>query len=85
MPTRSKIENEDEDDDEDDWRGAYTALNTNDLTLAGFDFRVTKDGRWYCLEVNPMPTFLPYETATGQPIGNAVLDALLAQIISRAA
>ena len=29
MPTRSKIENEDEDDDEDDWRGAYTALNTN--------------------------------------------------------
>jgi hypothetical protein len=30
LPTRSKIENEDEDDDEDDWRGAYTALNTND-------------------------------------------------------
>jgi hypothetical protein len=29
LPTRSKIENEDEDDDEDDWRGAYTALNTN--------------------------------------------------------
>jgi D-alanine-D-alanine ligase-like ATP-grasp enzyme len=34
------------------------------LTLAGFDFRVTNERRWYCLEVNPRPTFLPYEMAT---------------------
>jgi hypothetical protein len=39
---------------------------------------VTKDGLWYCLEVDPMPTFLPYEMAAGQSIGSAVLDALLA-------
>jgi len=45
------------------------------LTIGGFDFRVTRGGQWYCLEVNPVPTFLPYEMSTGQPIGNAVLDA----------
>lgn len=44
------------------------------LTIAGFDFRVTDDGLWYCLEVNPVPTFLPYEMSTGQPIGDALLD-----------
>lgn len=46
------------------------------LTIAGFDFRVTEDEVWYCLEVNPVPTFLPYEIATGQPIGDTLLDAL---------
>jgi glutathione synthase/RimK-type ligase-like ATP-grasp enzyme len=44
------------------------------LTIAGFDFRVDEQGQWYCLEVNPVPTFLSYEMATGQPIGNALLD-----------
>ena len=47
---------------------------TEGLTLAGFDFRVTEDEDWYCLEVNPVPTFLPYEMATGQTIGEALLD-----------
>ena len=45
--------------------------------LAGFDFRCAPDGVWYCLEVNPVPTFLPYEAATGVPIADAVLDELL--------
>lgn len=45
------------------------------LIVAGFDFRVTPDGDWYCLEMNPVPTFLPYEMATGQPIGDAILAA----------
>ena len=44
------------------------------LLLAGFDFRRTDDGDWYCLEVNPVPTFLPYEVATGVGIADAVLD-----------
>jgi glutathione synthase/RimK-type ligase-like ATP-grasp enzyme len=44
------------------------------LVVAGFDFRVTPEGSWYCLEVNPMPTFLPYEMATRQPIGAAILN-----------
>ncbi len=44
--------------------------------LAGLDFRIDADGRWWCLEMNPVPTFLPYEAATGHPIGPAVLDLL---------
>lgn len=48
------------------------------LIVAGFDFRVTAEGIWYCLEANPMPTFLPYEMATRQPIGAAILDLLAA-------
>jgi D-alanine-D-alanine ligase-like ATP-grasp enzyme len=47
------------------------------LTIAGFYFRVTKDERWYCLEVNPVPTFLPYEIATGQRIGDTLVDAFV--------
>jgi hypothetical protein len=46
------------------------------LLIAGFDFRVTTDGRWTCLECNPAPTFLPYEMETGQPIADALLDLM---------
>lgn len=49
-----------------------------DLEIAGFDFRVARDGRWFCLEANPLPTFLPYELATGQPIADALLDSMAA-------
>jgi len=49
--------------------------NKEGLTIAGIDFRVTENERWYCLEMNPAPTFLPYEIITGQQIGNALLDA----------
>jgi glutathione synthase/RimK-type ligase-like ATP-grasp enzyme len=48
-----------------------------DLILSGFDFRVTPEGHWYCLEANPVPTFLPYEMETGQPIGKAILDLFI--------
>lgn len=47
------------------------------LALAGLDFRHGDDGRWWCLEMNPVPTFLPYEAGAGHPIGDAVLDHLL--------
>ena len=46
------------------------------LLIAGLDFRVDSDGRWWCLEMNPVPTFLPYEASTGHPIGDAVLDLI---------
>lgn len=46
------------------------------LPLAGFDFRVDRTGRWYCLEMNPVPSFLPYEAGTGAMIGDAVIDLL---------
>ena len=53
-------------------------LELEGLIIAGLDFRVTPEGAWYCLESNPVPTFLPYEMMTGQPIGDALLDALIA-------
>jgi glutathione synthase/RimK-type ligase-like ATP-grasp enzyme len=46
------------------------------LLLAGFDFRVTPQDEWRCLEMNPVPSFLPYEMASGDPIGAAILDLL---------
>ncbi len=52
----------------------YRVAEAEGLLVAGFDFRVTPDGHWYCLEVNPVPTFLPYEMATGQRIADAILD-----------
>jgi glutathione synthase/RimK-type ligase-like ATP-grasp enzyme len=48
-----------------------------ELILSGLDFRVTPEGHWYCLEANPVPTFLPYEMETGQPIGKAILDLFI--------
>jgi glutathione synthase/RimK-type ligase-like ATP-grasp enzyme len=52
------------------------AARSERLELAGLDFRVSGDDRWWCLEMNPVPTFLPYEAATGQPIGDAVIDLI---------
>lgn len=46
------------------------------LSLAGFDFRRSPDGSLFCLEMNPVPTFLPYEAGSGQRIGDAILDLL---------
>lgn len=43
------------------------------LLLAGFDFRVDPSGEWFCLEVNPMPSFIPYQWTTGQPIAESLL------------
>lgn len=51
--------------------------STEELVIAGFDFRVTDGDDWWCLEMNPVPTFLPYEIATGQPIGSAILAAMI--------
>jgi hypothetical protein len=46
------------------------------LTLSGIDFRVDAHGTWHCLEMNPVPTFLPYEVGARLPIADAVLDLL---------
>jgi hypothetical protein len=46
------------------------------LLLAGLDFRVEPRGRWWCLESNPVPTFVPYEMSTGQAIAAAVVELL---------
>ena len=47
------------------------------LTLAGFDFRRSPCGRYRCLEMNPVPSFLPYEFSSGRPVGAAVVRALM--------
>ena len=48
-----------------------------DLYLAGIDLRLTPDGNWYCLEVNPSPGFTYFEAVTGQPIAAAVASLLV--------
>jgi glutathione synthase/RimK-type ligase-like ATP-grasp enzyme len=48
------------------------------LVLVGCDFRVTDTGDWYCLEMNPVPSFLPYEMETGQSIGASLLELMTA-------
>ena len=58
-------------------RSCVRAARSEGLELAGLDFRRTPDGNWWCLEMNPVPTFLPYEASTGHPLGDAILDLLV--------
>jgi glutathione synthase/RimK-type ligase-like ATP-grasp enzyme len=43
-----------------------------DLLVAGIDLRRTPDGQWYCFEINPSPAFSYYQSATDQPIAEAI-------------
>jgi hypothetical protein len=47
------------------------------LPVAGIDLRQTPDGDWFCFEVNPSPAFTFYQSATGQPIGQAIAHLLV--------
>lgn len=42
------------------------------LGLAGLDLKFSADGRVYCFEVNPSPAYSAFESATGQPISQAL-------------
>lgn len=42
------------------------------LGLAGLDLKFSADGRVYCFEVNPSPAYSVFESATGQPISQAL-------------
>ncbi|MEO5333471.1 MAG: hypothetical protein H7839_15775 [Magnetococcus sp. YQC-5] len=46
------------------------------LPLCGIDLKQSKDGDYYCLEVNPSPAYSHFEAATGQPIAAAIVDYL---------
>jgi D-alanine-D-alanine ligase-like ATP-grasp enzyme len=46
------------------------------LPVAGIDLRVTPDGEWYCLEVNPSPAYSYYQAHAGLPISAAVARLL---------
>ncbi len=52
----------------------HKAARDEHLVLAGIDFRIDPAGTWWCLESNPVPTFLPYEVQVGLPIADAILD-----------
>lgn len=51
-------------------------VKSMELLLAGIDLRRTPDDRWYCLEVNPSPSFTWFEEVTQQPIAEAVAELL---------
>jgi glutathione synthase/RimK-type ligase-like ATP-grasp enzyme len=53
-----------------------------DLVMAGIDLRRDLDGRYYCFEANPCPGFTFYEQYTGQRIGEAVADLLVAGTVA---
>lgn len=48
-----------------------------ELPLAGIDLKVTPEGEVYCFEVNPSPAFSYYESSTGQPVSEAIVEYLL--------
>lgn len=47
------------------------------LYLSGIDLRKTKEGNYYCFEVNPSPAFTWYEMQTGLPIAEAVANMMI--------
>jgi predicted ATP-grasp superfamily ATP-dependent carboligase len=46
------------------------------LAFAGWDFKVDRDGRYWCLECNPMPGYSFYDRVCG----GAVSDALISEL-----
>lgn len=46
------------------------------LLLAGIDLKETRQGEWYCFEINPAPGFSFVELRTGQPISAALAELL---------
>jgi len=48
-----------------------------DFMLAGIDLRRTPDGRWYCFEVNPSPSYTFYQQFTCQPISETLTQLLV--------
>lgn len=54
------------------------------LSYGAIDFRLTPDGRYVFLEINPAGQFLYIENATGQPIAAALARALIRAADERA-
>jgi glutathione synthase/RimK-type ligase-like ATP-grasp enzyme len=47
-----------------------------ELPFCGIDLRRRPDGAHVCFEVNPMPAYSYFESETGQPIAQALVDLL---------
>lgn len=61
------------------------ATHKDRLVLSGLDFKVTDQNEWFCLEMNPVPTFIPYEIATRQTIGKAIIEYMIERPLERVA
>jgi hypothetical protein len=48
------------------------------LTFSAIDFRRTPEGKYVFLEANPSPLFLNFQKMTGLPIGETLIDVLMA-------
>jgi glutathione synthase/RimK-type ligase-like ATP-grasp enzyme len=46
------------------------------LEFAGWDFKLDADGKYWCLEVNPMPGYSPYDERCDGAISRALYDHL---------
>lgn len=46
------------------------------LRLAGWDFKLDADGRYWCLEANPQPGYHPYDNAARGGISQAIMKFL---------
>lgn len=51
------------------------------LPFAGWDFRIGPDGEYWCLEVNPMPGYSPYDARCEGAISRLLLGYLAAEAI----
>ncbi|MBT9317726.1 ATP-grasp domain-containing protein [Leptothoe spongobia] len=47
------------------------------LTLAGWDFKLTKDNRFWCFEVNPTPAYDSYDRRANGDITSSLIDFLI--------
>ncbi len=47
-----------------------------DLPLAGVDLKVTREGEYYCFEVNPMPAYSYFQEGSGQEIAGGIVRYL---------
>lgn len=54
----------------------HALANALELPFCGIDLRRRPDGEHVCLEVNPMPGYSYFESETGQPIAEALVDLL---------
>ncbi|MBS1124641.1 MAG: RimK domain protein ATP-grasp [Deltaproteobacteria bacterium] len=57
-------------------RACIAYCDRNRMMFAGIDFKIADDGTWYCLEVNPMPGYEPYDRRLGRRISRALAKVL---------
>jgi hypothetical protein len=64
-------------------RACIESVRGRGLILAGIDFKVDANGAWWCLEINPMPSFESYDVTLDGMIARAVLAILVEGVEKR--